>query len=193
MHGESGYERIANDLYSTPVWVTEVLCHMITLPSVVWEPACGTGQMSAVLEEHTSVVSTDLHTYNYGGDGINFLTTDVWPVGCGAIVTNPPYSDGKAEKFVRRALEIAIPRKAMVAMLLRHEWDCAAERGDLFDRRDFAAKITLRKRPRWIDGTTESPRFNFAWFIWKPDHRGVPAALYCHPDDLPKQMLKAAE
>jgi hypothetical protein len=188
MLGEAGYARLPADLYQTEKWVTRALCHMVALPSVVWEPACGEGRMSAVLAEYTSVVSTDLHPHGYGGCGVDFLNTDVWPVGCGAIVTNPPYSNGMAERFVRRALEIAMPRRAMVAMLLRHEWDCAVERRDLFDRcPHYAAKITLLKRPRWIDGTTESPRFPFAWFIWRPDHRGVPAALYCHPSDLPDQ------
>jgi hypothetical protein len=193
MHGESGYARIANDLYSTEEWITHALCHTIRLPAIVWECACGTGRMSAVLEHYTSVVSTDLFDHGYGTAPVDFLTTDVWPVGCAGIVTNPPYSDGKAEAFLRRALDLALPRGAMLALLLRHEFDCAVTRRTLFEIPEFAAKITLLKRPRWIADTTESPRFNYAWYVYQPDHRGGAVNLYVHPDQWETLEQEAAE
>lgn len=81
-----------------------------------------------------------------------------------SIVTNPPYS--LAEEFVRHALDLTRAAGGMVAMLLRHEFDCAATRRDLFDMRAFAYRMALTRRPRWIAGTTGSPRHNFTWFVW---------------------------
>lgn len=88
-----------------------------------------------------------------------------------AIITNPPYDDKDsgvtAEKSLRHALRLMEAEKGMVAMLLRHEFDCGKKRRDLFeDHPAFMAKITLRFRPRWIEGTTGSPRHNYAWYVW---------------------------
>jgi hypothetical protein len=88
-----------------------------------------------------------------------------------AIITNPPYDDKAsgvtAEQSLRHALKLMESEKGMVAMLLRHEFDCGKKRRDLFeDHPAFMAKITLRFRPRWIEGTTGSPRHNYAWFLW---------------------------
>lgn len=82
-----------------------------------------------------------------------------------AIITNPPY--GKmAERAARHALKLMEPEKGLVAFLCRHEWDCAASRADLFDHPAFAMKVTMRHRPRWIEGSAGAPRFSYAWFIW---------------------------
>jgi hypothetical protein len=54
-------------------------------------------------------------------------------------------------------------------MLLRHEYDCAKERVDLFNQPPFARQIVLTSRPRWIEGTSGAPRHNFSWFIF--DHK----------------------
>lgn len=82
-----------------------------------------------------------------------------------AIISNPPY--GKlAEKAVRKALELMEPEAGFVAMLMRHDWDTASRRADLFDHPAFIAKVTMRYRPRWIEGTEGSPRFSYAWYVW---------------------------
>lgn len=87
-----------------------------------------------------------------------------------AIITNPPYDDKAsgvtAEKAVRHALRLMEPEKGFVAMLLRHEWDTARGRADLFDHPAFMSKITLRFRPRWIEGSTGAPRHSYAWYCW---------------------------
>jgi hypothetical protein len=64
----------------------------------------------------------------------------------------------------------------MVAILARHEFDCAARRRPLFEDARFRMKLVLTKRPRWVDGPQRaSPRHNFAWFLWDHQHRGAPA------------------
>lgn len=82
-----------------------------------------------------------------------------------AIISNPPYGKD-AERAVRHALRLMEPERGFVAFLMRHEWDAAASRADLFDHPAFFAKITLRHRPRWIADSKGAPRFPYAWFIW---------------------------
>jgi hypothetical protein len=95
-----------------------------------------------------------------------------------SIIGNPPYSDDLAEKFIRHALRLTEPVKGMVAMLARHEYDCAAGRVDLFDRLGFRMKMTLTKRPKWIEDSTGSPRHNYAWFVWDWFYSGHPILVW---------------
>jgi len=85
------------------------------------------------------------------------------------IISNPPYGKD-AERAVRKALELMEDEIGYVAFLMRHEWDAAKGRADLFDHPAFMAKITLRFRPVWIEKKegepSASPRFSYAWYVW---------------------------
>lgn len=85
------------------------------------------------------------------------------------IISNPPYGKD-AERAVRKALELMEPEKGYIAFLMRHEWDTAKTRRDLFDHPAFAAKVTLRFRPIWVEKKpgekSKSPRFSYAWYVW---------------------------
>lgn len=53
-HGASNHsdtEREENDFYETPKIATEMLCELETFSKDILEPACGTGDISKVLEE----------------------------------------------------------------------------------------------------------------------------------------------
>ena len=169
MHGESGYPRVDDDAYFTPEWCTEVLLRHVTFPApnLLWEPAAGGGAMvRPLVRAGYSVVATDI---NPRADDItqeDFFETP-GPEGATAIVTNPPYT--LALRFIDRALDLIMPRRGIVAMLLRNEFDCAAGRQHLFGRNPYYdQKIVLTKRPRWFDDDKASPRHNFAWYVW--DH-----------------------
>lgn len=82
-----------------------------------------------------------------------------------AIITNPPYGKD-AERAARHALALMEAQRGLVIFLCRHEWDAAKSRRDLFDHPAFASKITLRHRPRWIEGSEGAPRFPYAYFVW---------------------------
>lgn len=179
MHGESGYERVANDAYWTPGWCTQTVLDRVEFPPMIWEPACGEGHICRVLQVcRLSFVGSDLVDHGYGETGIDFLAAEKMPPGCTSIMTNPPYA--LAEAFIRKALELTKPHQGRVAMLLRNEYDCAARRRDLFEHPAFYKKIVLTKRPRWFDKETEriykssSPRHNFAWFVWCWNWRDAP-------------------
>ena len=126
------------------------------------------------------VIASDLHDWGYGIHGLDFFSREVESE-ARAIVTNPPYKgpngEPLAEMFVRFALQLMAPHPdGLVAMLLRHEFDCAKTRLDLFEDPRFALKLTLTSRPRWVESGQGSPRHNFAFFVWLNDHEG-PAEL----------------
>lgn len=184
--GNLGYVRESADFYPTEEWVTKALVrglrrcmYSIRLGDYVWEPAAGDGAILDVLyTEGIPTVGTDL--LDYGHPDItpnkNFLAETQIPEGCGAIITNPPYN--LAEEFVRHALKLSENGCCFVAMLLRHEWDCAAGRSDLFSEKSrFYAKIVLTARPRWIRGSTGSPRHNYAWYLWDTHPGGLPPKI----------------
>ena len=185
MVGNSGYERRPKDAYWTEPWVTEALLESYPLKEPFWEPACGRGDIVKVLQAHNWLVhASDLHDHGCPDSVFeDFLKPGGWPFNpqtAATIITNPPYR--LAEEFIRRALEWAGGYHGTVAMLLRNEFDSAAGRADLFDRQEFAAKVVLRKRPRWDwwerDKPKASPRHNFAWFIWNASQIGPPVTLY---------------
>lgn len=87
-----------------------------------------------------------------------------------------------AELFLRHALALMEPVKGRVAMFLRNEFDCASGRMDLFTSPAFDCKIVATERPRWIEGSTGSPRHNYAWFVFDFQNIDLPArAHYAHP------------
>jgi hypothetical protein len=71
------------------------------------------------------------------------------------------------------------PNGGLVAMLLRCDFDHAKSRQHLFGGcAQFAKKLILTRRIRWIENSTGSPSFNHAWFIWDWQHQGPPVLVY---------------
>jgi len=175
--GTSRFERKALDYYPTPVWVTEAIVWSLNElnihPKQVWECAAGNGAMADVLSKYYDVVASDIVDYGcLDVDQVDFLTVDFTTDK--AIITNPPYGE-KAEQFIRMALRTTT---TVVAMVMRQEYDAARTRIDLFQHSAFRAKITLTSRPRWIEGTTGAPRFNYAIYVWDHSNASPPEMLY---------------
>ena len=101
-------ERKAFDYYATDPKAVEMLLELEQFAPVIWEPACGEGHISKVLQAHGyQVISTDLVYRGFGDpEPLDFLkeTLDGFE---GDIITNPPYSTGL--EFVQRALESVRP------------------------------------------------------------------------------------
>jgi hypothetical protein len=168
------------DLYETPACATRALLHFERdhMPRRIWEPACGRGAISRVLEdEGFQVQSSDLVDYKYPGavSGLDFLTADkehaIAKVTDG-IVTNPPYYlAARSAPFVARAVEIA----AYVAMLLRIAFLEGAQRLKLTSGavRVYVAsrRLPMMHRDGW-DGPKASSAMAFAWFVWDARHSG---------------------
>ena len=77
------------DFYPTPNEVTEALIKSFRIEKqLIWECACGIGNMSKVLKKYNDVISTDISENSYGETNIDFLKTyrvSDW------IITNPPF------------------------------------------------------------------------------------------------------
>lgn len=181
MLGTSGYDRIDQDFYPTPSWCVERLLEKMSIPKeiTIWEPAAGDGAIvDVLLSKGYNVKATDLVDRGRGYELLDFLKTkseDVEKEGPCIIMTNPPY--GKlAEKFVEHAL--SMNHVVAVVMLLRNEFDCARKRGDLFTGDDFYKKVVLRQRPRFIRGSTGSPRHHYSWYIWMKGKGGNAKIVY---------------
>lgn len=185
MFGQLDYGRRHAEAYFTEPWITKELCKHVDLRGPIWEPACGRGDMTKELcAQGYYVFASDLYDHGFVDDTyqIDFLDQRRVHFSCQSIVTNPPFLNGMAERFVRHALGLMNHPQGMVCMLLRHEFDCAAGRVDLFTEWPFRIKLVLTRRPRWDWWEREkpqaSPRHNFAWFIWDFEHKGPPELRY---------------
>lgn len=187
MLGQTRYPRTPLDHYPTQPPATNALLSVpyvddLIKHAIVWEPCCGNGAIvKEIAPRCLDVLHTDIAAYD-GWDpqalvDLMSLDTlmDLCPhVGGGGppegIITNPPYGD-LAQPIIEKAIALMQPSKGFVAMLLRHEWDCASGREHLFkDHPAYAAKVTLTFRPHWVSPKpgekAGSPRFSYAWFIW---------------------------
>src|SRR5499427_3727457 len=107
----SGRHRESHDFYATPDWVTEALLSRVRFRGSVWEPCCGTGAISTVLQRHGyGVTSTDIADHGFGTPGVDFLLCGVVPDDCRALVTNPPYGGNGVSREGQEKSAIAMLR-----------------------------------------------------------------------------------
>jgi hypothetical protein len=178
------------DFFPTGPWGTRtVIEDVIKLPRevmgtlVAWDPACGEGHMTGVLEEYFgTVIGTDIHDYSAEGRSapawggvLDFLSDDDMPEHLAEnedvdwIITNSPFS-GEIDRvlaFALRSLRIA---KRGVAMLVRTQVLEGVGRYEQLYRdqpptiiAQFVERCPLH-RGRWEpDGDTMS---QYCWLVW---------------------------
>lgn len=170
MAGASNKEtREKDDFYPTPPEGTAPLLARETFTGAIWEPACGQGHMSRVLEgAGHQVVSTDLVHRGYGAGGVDFLME--WRPRAPNIVTNPPFK--LAEEFVRKALDLATGK---VCILARLQFLEGLQRKAMFESTPLARVWVFSKRLTMTSGGVTSEKggmLPFAWFVWEHGHCG---------------------
>lgn len=150
------------DFFPTPAWATHALIDNETFHGDIWECACGNGAMSKVLEQASSVRSSDLYKRGYGDAGIDFLDADTKSDN---IVTNPPYN--AAEGFVRVGTKLA---RRKFALLLRLAFLEGANRANTIFAQTppsrvwvFSERITFYPVGAVQKGTGTTA---YAWFVW---------------------------
>ena len=192
----SGYDRRGHDLYATPDWVTEALLRHVEFRGQVWEPCCGTGAITTVLQRHGyDVTSTDIADHGFGTPRVNFLSCQSVPEGCRALVTNPPYGDstpwheGRQRsalamlRFVDHALRLTGSVQGQLALLVRFQWVAGKRAATLMSAGPFSAVIVLTHRIQWFDRgeATNISQHHHAWIVF--DH--------AHPTGQPPTLLFA--
>jgi hypothetical protein len=158
------------DFYATPPEAVHALLEVESFSGTIWEPCCGDGAIVKVLcDAGHRVYATDLvdHGCPDSESRVDFLLEQRPSVHIGGIISNPPYS--LASQFVSHALDLAIPK---VAMLLRLAFLEGSGRSSILDTGLLARIYVFRNRlPRmhrhgW-DGPQASSSIAFAWMIWE--------------------------
>ena len=183
-NGGQKEKRRALDFYPTPREVTIALLEYLRLPpSLIWEPACGQGAMSQVLEAYGhTVYSSDIADTCYGSPGMDFLTANA-DGNYNAVITNPPFA--LSEGFILKALQHA----PVVAMLLKSQYWHAAKRQELFNAHTPAYILPLTWRPDFMFGERGgAPTMDVLWTVWV---KGQHMAKY-EPLQRPKDTRQAA-
>lgn len=173
-------DREKDDFYPTPPNGTRALLAVEKFDGAIWEPACGEGDMSRVLEDAGySVVSTDLVDRGYGEPRIDFLMErhTLAP----NIVTNPPFK--MAEEFARKAIDLSTGK---VAILARLAWLESKGRRSFFEGTPLARVWVFAGRLGFDRGqiaeTGRAGMIAFAWFVWEHGHEGPPTLGWISPD-----------
>ena len=164
--------REKDDFYPTPPEATEALLRVETFDGPIWEPACGDGAISRVLEAAGyEIISTDLVDRGYGTPRVDFLmeTRGLAP----NIVTTPPFK--MVAPFMARSVALTTKKVALLARLACLE---GSERGKIYDSTPLARIWVFRRRITiWRNGIVNSHAggmTSFAWFVWSHDHKGPP-------------------
>jgi hypothetical protein len=166
--------RERHDFYPTHPAATRALLAHEAFSGPVWEPACGAGDMSRVLEgSGYDVVSTDLIDRGYGESGRDFLMEQ--SLACPNIVTNPPFRH--AQKFAEHALNLGALK---VALFLRLAFLEGVQRSQWLKRSPLARVWVMSRRVPMQRGRLATHGdghgvIAFAWFVWTRGHLGEPA------------------
>lgn len=164
--------RHPDDWYPTWPEATKALLAVEKFDGPIWEPACGEGDMSRVIEAAGhDVISTDLIDRGYGEAPCDFLME--WQSRAPNIITNPPFREAKM--FVDRALQLTTGK---VAMFLRLAFLEGIERGVWFPMTPLRRVWVMTRRVPMQRGkirTTEATgMMAFAWFVWDHEYIAEP-------------------
>lgn len=163
-------QRAAGDYYTTdPTAVEQFIKYYHRLNGnfigLIWEPACGCGNISKVLESNGyHVISTDLYYRGYGNSGVDFLTADL-PDEVVTIITNPPYA--LADDFVKHAMDV-LPSGGRYLALMNLSYLAGQKRfkeiynnGYLHAIHVYPHRINCYKNNKDVG---HSSPINYAWF-----------------------------
>jgi len=166
-------ERERDDFYPTPPEGTAALLAVEQFDGTIWEPACGDGAISRVLEAAGhEVISTDLIDRGYGRGGVDFLLD--WQTWADNVVTNPPFKH--AEAFAEHALRRS---RRKVALLCRLAWLEGQQRRRMFTGTPLARVWVFSSRLKMQRGRLHREgegggMVAFAWFVWEHGYAGAP-------------------
>lgn len=172
-------EREQDDFYATDPRAVDLLLDYcgLHMPTRIWEPSCGSGCLSARMEQRGhEVVSTDLVDRGYGQGGVNFFEQETMPDGCTAIVTNPPYKH--ATDYVLHALSL-LPDDGLLCLFLKTTFAEGKERY----RRIYATqpprfvlqcseRVLCAKNADFKRASKDGSAVSYAWWIWQRGYRG---------------------
>lgn len=179
------HDREMNDFYATDpraleMFLTAFAIDGLHLHENIWEPACGMGHLSKVLEDlGHNVLSTDLIDRGYGivNSDTDFLNGKYYTHTKfdGDILTNPPYK--YAKEFVETALD-KIEYGNYVIMFLKIQFLEGQGRRDLFDKHPPKyVYVNSARQTCYINGDMSKKMSSatcYCWFVWEKGFEGEP-------------------
>lgn len=158
------------DYYATDPIAVEKLLSVHNFRHYVWEPCCGEGHISKVLNAHGyNVWNSDIVDRGCNDETIDFLK--IIDKSADDIITNPPYKLGV--NFVEHALNIS-ENGVQIALLLKVTFMCSKGRAKFFEENPpkfiyvFSDRIECAK-----NGHFEGKRgVDYAWYIWQKGWHG---------------------
>jgi hypothetical protein len=177
--GRAPLKERRNDCYDTPIEAVLALMQVEDLPSSIWEPCAGKGNIVTTLRKAGhQVYATDLNERGcpLSESRIDFLLERKPPFPIGAVVTNPPFA--LAEPFIRHALTLC-PKAIMLLRLAFLESERRSEildGGYLARVHVFKRRLPMMHREGWT-GNKAGNSMAFAWMVWDRSHTG-PAELH---------------
>lgn len=173
----------AGDLneYFTPPEAVRALLSVEALPHVIWEPACGTGNIVEVLRAHgRDVFASDVAEHGCPEScQLDFMGADAAKV-CSdmvvsAIVTNPPFSligKGWIERCLAFAPEVFL--LARIQLLEGARRTQVIEKGGLRRIYVFRERLPMMHKRGFLEagGKPSTSTMAFAWFCWRRGWRG---------------------
>jgi len=193
--GGSKQKRVDNDYYATDPKSIELFLnnHLIQGESF-YEPCCGKGHISKVLEERFPLArhyASDLIVRGFGTGGVDFLSDDfdinTIPFYSGHkqpkdkvdwIITNPPFSLGR--EFIDKSLSVT--NKGVVMFLkaqfkeskARKQWlkDSPLKYIYTFSDRQVTFRNGVEKNPK--TGKKWANTIMFEMFVWEHEYTGEP-------------------
>jgi hypothetical protein len=161
MGKRSSFERIPRDFYPTPYAAVPPLIPHLRGIRTFAEPCCGDGTLVRHLE------SCGLRCVYQGdiADGRDALATVDYG-DADAIITNPPYT-----RPLMHALIQHFARVLPTWLLLESDW---AHTKQAIPYLGSCTDIIALGRFRWIPGTKDSGKDNYAWYRFNVRHRAGP-------------------
>ena len=154
------------------------------LAGVIWEPACGTGNITKVLQGHLPPpippgFSSDIVYRGFGCTRtIDFLKSEIK---ADIIITNPPFS--KINEFIRQGLKLAEKYLIFLAKIQTLE---TIERAEILKSSPLKyVYVHTARQATWKNGEEKAPNGKkwattmcLAWFVWEIGYMGEPVIRF---------------
>lgn len=168
-------ERVENDFYATPEGATKALLAVEEIIYPVWEPACGQGHISNLLNDGV-VRSSDLVDRGYGVV-LDFLSVIKCSINAETIITNPPFN--LFQEFAEQGLRLANKKLILFGKLQALE---GKKRATFMENSPLKTVYVFKSRQNPLrngsavdeNGKPWSSTMAFAWYVWEIGYKGDP-------------------
>lgn len=174
------YARDPFNFYLDPAYCSELLFAAEPFVGEIHDPACGIGTIvDAAMRRGLQASGADIVDRAQGRFPVRDFMLALPMKQVDNVVSNPPYSKRLLVPFIRRALEIA---RFKVAMLVQQKFLWSQERVLLLTGAPVVRIYILVDRPSMPPGDAllageveaEGGFVDYAWVVWSHDHRGPP-------------------